>query len=90
MAADMDGAFPEGFYSYDQPAHRGPRSAAHWIEVADQEMDCGVVVDASRADGPLRADDDVTVAACQFVVGHAGVRVFPPERTRRTARLSSS
>lgn len=46
--ADMDGAFPEGFYSSTNQRTE-IRLNGHWIEIADQEMDCGVVVDAARA-----------------------------------------
>jgi hypothetical protein len=44
IEADMDGAFPEGFYSTTNQRTE-IRLAGHWIEVADQEMDCGVVVE---------------------------------------------
>jgi hypothetical protein len=44
VEADMDGAFPEGFYSTTNQQTE-IRLAGHWIEVADQEMDCGVVVE---------------------------------------------
>ena len=45
--ADMDGAFPEGFYSTTNQRTE-IRLGGDWIEVADQEMDCGVVVDVSQ------------------------------------------
>ncbi|MEX0641487.1 MAG: TIGR00300 family protein [Pirellulales bacterium] len=44
VAADMDGAFPEGFYSTTNQRTE-VRLDGHWIEVADQEMDCGVVAE---------------------------------------------
>jgi lysine-ketoglutarate reductase/saccharopine dehydrogenase-like protein (TIGR00300 family) len=44
VAADMDGAFPESFYSTTNQRTE-VRLDGHWVEVADQEMDCGVVVD---------------------------------------------
>ncbi|HQU47271.1 MAG TPA: hypothetical protein PK867_30995, partial [Pirellulales bacterium] len=46
-AADMDGAFPEGFYSSTNQRTE-VRLAGQWFAVADQEMDCGVVVDLLR------------------------------------------
>jgi lysine-ketoglutarate reductase/saccharopine dehydrogenase-like protein (TIGR00300 family) len=46
-AADMDGAFPEGFYSTTNQRTE-VRQDGHWIEVADQEMDCGIVVEGAR------------------------------------------
>src|SRR5262245_20066983 len=45
VKADMDGAFPEGFYSTTN--HRTQiRLRGEWIEVEDQEMDCGILVDS--------------------------------------------
>jgi len=44
VAADMDGAFPEGFYSTTNQRTE-IRLDGQWIEVADQEMDCGIVVE---------------------------------------------
>src|SRR5215831_15551432 len=40
-SADIDGAFPEGFYSTTNQRTE-IRLGGHWIGVADQEMDCGV------------------------------------------------
>ena len=42
--ADMDGAFPEGFYSTTN-FRTQVRLGGEWIEVEDQEMDCGILVD---------------------------------------------
>lgn len=78
VAADLDGAFPEGFYSSTNQRTE-VRLSGHWIEVADQEMDCGVVVDPESA--TARCVPMVEVQrGMQVVVGHAGVRVFPLER----------
>jgi hypothetical protein len=46
VEADMDGAFPESFYSTTNQRTE-IRLGGHWIEVADQEMDCGIVVEAA-------------------------------------------
>ena len=48
--------FPKAFTA---PPTSGPKSAlaGHWLEVADQEMDCGIVVDPAAGHGPLRGDD---------------------------------
>jgi hypothetical protein len=43
-AADMDGAFPEGFYSTTNQRTE-IRLGGEWVELGDQEMDCGVVVE---------------------------------------------
>ena len=47
----MDGAFPEGFYSTTNQRTE-VRLGGQWIEVADQEMDCGIVVDANAQRRP--------------------------------------
>jgi lysine-ketoglutarate reductase/saccharopine dehydrogenase-like protein (TIGR00300 family) len=80
--ADMDGAFPEGFYSTTNQRTE-VRVGGHWHAVADQEMDCGIMVEASGSGGEVTCRclpmTDVK-RGMQVVVGHAGVRVFPLER----------
>ena len=44
VRADMDGAFPEGFYCSTN-FRTQVRLDGEWIDVEDQEMDCGIVVD---------------------------------------------
>ncbi len=46
FAADMDGAFPEGFYSTTNQRTE-IRLDGQWVEIADQEMDCGIVVEGA-------------------------------------------
>ena len=77
VAADIAGAFPEGFYSTTNQKTE-IRLDAHWREVSDQEMDCGIVV---AADGAARcvAMTDIRLGD-RVVCGHAGVRVIPPQR----------
>lgn len=74
--ATQDGVFPEAFYSSTNQRTE-VRLDGNWVEVADQEMDCGVVV----SDRGARC---VPMALVQkgdaVIVGHAGVRVFPPDR----------
>ncbi len=77
VAADVAGAFPEGFYSSTNQRTE-VRIAGQWIEVADQEMDCGVAVEAGQARCVAMSDVEV---GTPFVVGHGGVRVFPEERS---------
>jgi lysine-ketoglutarate reductase/saccharopine dehydrogenase-like protein (TIGR00300 family) len=81
VPADMDGAFPEGFYSTTNYRTQ-VRLGGEWIEVEDQEMDCGILVDP---DGPaarclpmadVRKGDPI-------VVGRQGLRVFPAETMTR-------
>jgi lysine-ketoglutarate reductase/saccharopine dehydrogenase-like protein (TIGR00300 family) len=79
-AADIAGAFPEGFYSTtNQPTQ--VRFAGRWIDVADQEMDCGIVIDPQTSTARCIAMTDVETGM-PIVVGHDGVRVIPVERPR--------
>ncbi len=98
VAADIAGAFPEGFYSTTNQRTE-VRLAGQWIEVQDQEMDCGILIESSRQtpsavkDG-TRSVPVTSTARCaamtdvklgqQFVVGHAGVRVRPEERQAKS------
>ena len=78
IAADMDGAFPEGFYSTTNQRTE-VRRGGHWQSVDDQEMDCGIVVDPQSGEARCLPMIDVRVGD-RIVVGHAGVRVLPEER----------
>jgi len=78
VEADMDGAFPEGFYSTTNQRTE-VRVGGHWTPVADQEMDCGIVIDLNSSACRCVAMSDVQ-RDMQVVVGHVGVRVFPLER----------
>jgi lysine-ketoglutarate reductase/saccharopine dehydrogenase-like protein (TIGR00300 family) len=82
--ADIDGTFPEGFYSTTNQRTE-IRQGEHWMPVADQEMDCGIVVERAanlpNAKPTARCIPMTDVRrGMQIVVGHAGVRVFPEER----------
>jgi lysine-ketoglutarate reductase/saccharopine dehydrogenase-like protein (TIGR00300 family) len=80
VPADIAGAFPEGFYSTTNQRTQ-VRLVGHWIVVAVQEMDCGIVVDV--AEGSARCVAMAEVApGMPIVVGHDGVRVLPAERPR--------
>jgi lysine-ketoglutarate reductase/saccharopine dehydrogenase-like protein (TIGR00300 family) len=80
VAADIAGAFPEGFYSTtNQPTQ--VRLAGRWVDVAHQEMDCGIAVDSGRKAAWCVPMTDVKVGQ-PLVVGHGGVRVLPIERPR--------
>ncbi|MFW6124879.1 MAG: TIGR00300 family protein [Pirellulales bacterium] len=76
--ADIDGAFPEGFYSTTNQRTEIRLNGA-WIEVQDQEMDCGIRLDTGRCEARC-----VPMAAVrrgeQYVVGRQGIRVFPLQR----------
>ena len=79
-AAAADGVFPEGFYSTTN-MRTTVRHDGQWHDVADQEMDCGIVHDPDA--GTFRC-----VPVCHIrcgdrvVVGYRGVKVAPPPRTR--------
>lgn len=75
--ADLDGAFPEGFYSTTNQRTE-VRIGGKWSRVADQEMDCGIVVDPDT--GPECRPMTEVRRGDAVVIGHAGVRVFPPPR----------
>lgn len=78
VAADMDGAFPEGFFSTTNLPTE-VRLAGRWIAVEDLEMDCGIVVDEEESRAAcvpmhrIRQGDRV-------VLGRRGVRVVPLSR----------
>lgn len=78
VAADIAGAFPEGFYSSTNQRTE-VRLNGDWIPVADQEMDCGIAVDAAQRTARCLPMNDVQTGQ-HLVVGHAGVRVFPEDR----------
>ena len=81
VAADMDGAFPEGFYSTTNYRTQ-VRLQGEWIEVEDQEMDCGILVDPEG--GAARCIPMALVHKGDgLVVGRQGLRVFPAEAESR-------
>jgi lysine-ketoglutarate reductase/saccharopine dehydrogenase-like protein (TIGR00300 family) len=81
VAADMDGAFPENFYSTTS-FRTQVRLGGEWIDVEDQEMDCGILVDPGG-----KAARCVPMAEVRkgdrIVVGRQGLRVFPAETSAR-------
>jgi lysine-ketoglutarate reductase/saccharopine dehydrogenase-like protein (TIGR00300 family) len=82
VPADLDGAFPEGFYCTTN-FRTQVRVGGHWLDVLHQEMDCGIVVDPAGHTArcvPMTA----VRAGDRVVVGLRGVRVFPEEGQRRT------
>jgi lysine-ketoglutarate reductase/saccharopine dehydrogenase-like protein (TIGR00300 family) len=79
VAADVAGAFPEGFYSSTNQRTE-VRVDGTWIEVAGQEMDCGIAVEPQGRTARCVPMCEV-LSGTRFVVGHGGVRVFPEERS---------
>ncbi len=81
VAADIPGAFPEGFYS--TTSHRTQvRLHGEWVEVEDQEMDCGILVDPEGGSARCIAMTDVRKGD-QIVVGKRGLRVLAAESLMR-------
>jgi len=91
--ADMNGAFPERFYSTTNYRTQ-IRLGGEWIDVDDQEMDCGIVLEFPSPLTPLPGGEGKGVKArCiamvhvkkgdLLVVGHMGVRVIPAETSAR-------
>jgi lysine-ketoglutarate reductase/saccharopine dehydrogenase-like protein (TIGR00300 family) len=82
VAADIVGAFPEGFYATTN-FRTQVRLKGDWVEVEDQEMDCGILIDPEGNSARC-----VPMASVQLndpiVVGRQGIRVFPIEAERRT------
>lgn len=83
--ADVAGAFPEGFYATTN-FRTEVRLRGEWIEVEDQEMDCGIAIDPEG--GAARC---VPMASVQLgdriVIGHTGIRVFPIEGAEKKQGL---
>jgi lysine-ketoglutarate reductase/saccharopine dehydrogenase-like protein (TIGR00300 family) len=80
VPADMDGAFPDNFYSTTNYRTQ-IRQSGEWIEVEDQEMDCGILVDP---EGAARCVPMALVRKGDLiVVGRQGLRVFPAETNHR-------
>src|SRR4029077_11227524 len=79
VEADMDGALPDTFYSTTNQRTE-VRLDGHWVEVADQEMDCGIVVESSPRVARCIPMLDVR-RRMPIVTGHVGVRVIPEQRT---------
>ena len=79
--ADLAGAFPENFYSTTNYRTQ-VRLGDEWIEVEDQEMDCGILLDLEG-----KAARCVPMAHGRqgdpIVVGRQGLRVFPAETSAR-------
>ncbi|GAD53562.1 hypotheical conserved protein [Halarchaeum acidiphilum MH1-52-1] len=82
--APADRVVPAGFYSTtNHPT--AVRVEGEWVEVADIEMDCAVVVEGVGEEGETTARTQVLngIEADDLVVtGEAGIRVRPPDRPR--------
>lgn len=85
VIADLDGAFPEGFYCSTN-FRTQLRLKGDWIDVEDQEMDCGIVIDPEGAAARCVPMTGVRKGD-RVVVGRQGTRVFPPESEIRKHEL---
>lgn len=78
--ADMDGVFPDGFYSTTNLATK-VRLQGRWISVDNPEMDCGLVATLDESGVPVRIVtlpmSDVR-SGMWVVTGAAGIRVDVP------------
>ncbi|VTT99153.1 Uncharacterized protein OS=Planctomyces maris DSM 8797 GN=PM8797T_00277 PE=4 SV=1: Saccharop_dh_N [Gemmataceae bacterium] len=85
VAADVDGAFPDGFYCSTN-FRTQVRLGGEWVDVEDQEMDCGILVDPEG--GAARCVPLTAVrVGDRIVVGRKGTRVLPPESEMRKHEL---
>jgi lysine-ketoglutarate reductase/saccharopine dehydrogenase-like protein (TIGR00300 family) len=81
VEADLEGAFPENFYSTTNYRTQ-VRLGGEWVDVEDQEMDCGVLIDPEG--GAARCIPMFAVGkGDRIVVGRHGIRVFPAETTSK-------
>lgn len=78
--ADIAGAFPEGFYSTTNQRTE-VRLGGRWVPVDDQEMDCGILIDATLRRARCVPMNEVHIDD-RIVIGHTGVRVVPEDRPR--------
>jgi len=79
--ADIEGAFPEGFYSTTNYRTQ-VRLADEWIEVEDQEMDCGILLDLEGKSARCLPMTQVR-RGDPIVVGRQGLRVLPADSAAR-------
>ena len=78
LAADMRGVFPEGFYATTNLPTL-VRVGGAWLEVENQEMDRGIVVDITSARAVCTPMHRIEKGD-MVVIGHRGVRIVPLER----------
>jgi lysine-ketoglutarate reductase/saccharopine dehydrogenase-like protein (TIGR00300 family) len=79
--ADLGGCFPEGFYSTTN-FRTQVRLGDEWIDVEDQEMDCGILIDPEGSAARCVPMTSVRKGD-RIVVGRRGLRVFAAETAAR-------
>ena len=72
--ADLDGVFPDGFYSTTNLATK-IRLGGKWLDVENPEMDCGLVVDGERVYTLPMSDVKIGM---NVVTGASGIKVTAP------------
>jgi lysine-ketoglutarate reductase/saccharopine dehydrogenase-like protein (TIGR00300 family) len=72
--ADLDGVFPDGFYSTTNLATK-IRLGGKWLDVENPEMDCGLVVEGERVYTLPMSDVKVGM---NVVTGASGIKVTAP------------
>ncbi len=85
VEADLDAAFPEHFYATTNQRTQ-VRIAGEWLDVEDQEMDCGILIDPEG--GAARCIPMTAVkVGDRIVVGRTGIRVLPVKMTEQRVNL---
>ncbi|MBX7106257.1 MAG: TIGR00300 family protein [Gemmataceae bacterium] len=79
--ADLAGCFPEAFYSTTN-FRTQVRLGGEWVDVEDQEMDCGILIDPDGKAARCVPMTSVHVGD-RIVIGRQGLRVFPAETSAR-------
>jgi lysine-ketoglutarate reductase/saccharopine dehydrogenase-like protein (TIGR00300 family) len=81
-AAELDGVFPDGFYSSTN-LETQVRVHGHWVRVLNPEMDCGLVVDGDGSATQVRTlpMSDVRIGM-RIICGASGIKVTVPVSTR--------
>jgi lysine-ketoglutarate reductase/saccharopine dehydrogenase-like protein (TIGR00300 family) len=80
LPAPADGVLPQDFYSTTHLPTQ-VRLNGHWVEVRNTEMDLAIVVSPAYSEAHMIP----SAAVCKgelVVVGHDGIRILPPQRSR--------
>ena len=80
VASEKDKTVPENFYSTTNYTTE-IRYDNRWINIDNIEMDCMLVVDTQKKTATCKALNSIRKGE-MVVVGHKGVRVAPPEKSR--------
>jgi lysine-ketoglutarate reductase/saccharopine dehydrogenase-like protein (TIGR00300 family) len=82
VPADVDGAFPPGFYSSTNLATE-VRVDGRWLPVTHPEMDCGIVVEDTTARTIAMSE---VARGMRVVMAGLGIRVTPLQKPRLAER----